>query len=85
MKSKDIAIIVAAVVSGAILSVIVSKIVFVKPSSGQTVDIVPALSANFAQPDSRFFNSSSFDPTQFITITNNQNQNPFKPGTNTGP
>lgn len=77
MKQKDIAIIVSAIILAAILSVVVSKVVFVKPSSGQQVDIVPSLSSSFSTPDKRYFNNKSIDLTQFITIGNNANSKPF--------
>ena len=78
MKSKDAALIGGAVVLAIIFSVIISKFVFVKHSSGQKVEIVPLISSSFSTPDSRYFNSSSIDLTQFISIGNNANPNPFQ-------
>lgn len=77
MKSKDIALIVIAVVLGAIFSEVINKYIFVNKVGGQQVDIVPSISGNFPIPDSRYFNPSAIDPTQFISIGNSSNPNPF--------
>lgn len=77
MKSKDFALIAVSVVMGIIFSIIVSKFVFSKSSSGQQVEVVPKIAVNFQKPDSRYFNSGSIDLTQFISIGNNSNPNPF--------
>jgi len=82
MKPKDLGLIAGAIVLGIVVSVVVSKLVFVSPTSGQQVDIVPTLPVSFPSPDSRYFNKSSLDPTQFIRIGNNSNPNPFSAGTN---
>lgn len=78
MKSKDVGIIGIAIILAIILSVVISKFVFVNHSSGQKVEVVPLISSTFSQPDSRYFNSSSVDLTQFISIGNNSNPNPFQ-------
>lgn len=78
MKPKDLAVVGVAVVLGIILSVIVSKMVFGSGSAhNQQIEIVPSISANLPKPDSQYFNSSSLDPTQFISIGNSQNPSPF--------
>lgn len=77
MKQKDIALIVMAVVLGAIFSEIVGKLVFSNSANSQQVEVVPQLSAKFSTPDARYFNSSSIDLTQFIQIGNSSNSNPF--------
>ncbi len=82
MKAKDIALIVVAVILGIIFSEVINNLVFVKSNSGQQVDVVPSISSKFPTVDSRYFNSSSIDPTLFIKIGNNQNSNPFLSSTN---
>ena len=77
MKQKDLVVILGAVVLAVIISVVVSKAIFVKPSSGQQVDIVPSISSSLPKPDSKYFNSKSIDLTQFITIGNSSNTKPF--------
>lgn len=85
MKSKDIALIVTAIVLGAIFSEIINKFVFVRSSAGQVVEVVPTISASFQTPDTRYFNSNSIDLTQFITIGNSSNPNPFNVGPSPAP
>ena len=82
MKSKDFGVIGGAIVLAIISSIIVSKFIFVKHSTGQKVEVVPIITSTFSQPDSRFFNPSAIDLTQFISIGNSSNQNPFQ---QTGP
>lgn len=78
MKQKDIALILIIVFISAIVSLFVSKAIFVSPKSRQQqVDKVQPITADFPKPDSHYFNTSSFDPTQLITIGQNNNQTPF--------
>jgi hypothetical protein len=78
MKQKDIGVIAVIVFISAIISLFVSKSVFVTPKTRQQeVEVVQPITANFPQPDKRFFNSSSIDPTQLIQISQNNNTNPF--------
>ena len=84
MKSKDLALIVASVILAAIVSVITSKMLFSSSSKGQQVDVVPAISSQWPQVDSNYFNNSSIDLTQFISIGNSSNPNPFGNGNNNG-
>lgn len=83
MKPKDFAVVGVAVVLGIILSIIVSNMVFGSGSAhNQQIEIVPSISATLPKPDSQYFNANSLDPTQFISIGNSQNPNPF--GVSTG-
>ena len=78
MKQKDIALIVVIVVISAIASLVFSRVIFASPAKRQQqVDVVQPLSAGFPTPDSRYFNSSSIDPTQLTQIGNTTNPNPF--------
>lgn len=79
MKQKDIAVIVAVGIFSAVLSVLLSNLLFGKPQNRQQeVEVVQAISPDFATPDSRYFNPSSIDPTQQIQIGNNSNPDPFR-------
>lgn len=81
MKQKDIALIVVIAFISAIASLIVSRILFAPPQNRQqAVQVVPAIVADFATPDTRYFNSNSIDPTQLIQIGDNNNTNPFQKG-----
>lgn len=78
MKQKDLALILVVVFMSAVLSLVVSKFIIASPESrSQEVEVVQPISADFEEPDKRFFNNNAFDPTQLITIGENQNPNPF--------
>jgi hypothetical protein len=78
MKQKDIALVlVIAAVSG-VLSFVVSGFIFNKPANRQlTAPAVNTISSYFPSPSTKYFNSSSIDPTQLIEIGNSNNPNPF--------
>lgn len=78
MKQKDIALIIIIVFISAIVSLFVSKAVFVSPKNRQQkVEVVQPITADFPKPDSQFFNSQANDPTKLITIGQNANNDPF--------
>lgn len=79
MKQKDLVLIGGIVVVSAIISLFVSKAIFVPPKNRQQeVEVVQPISASFSQPDSKYFNANAFDPTQPITVGQNANNDPFK-------
>ena len=78
MQRKDIAVVAVIVFISAIISLFVSKAIFAPPKNRQQqVEVVQSISADFPQPDSRYFNSNAFDPTEVITIGQNSNTTPF--------
>jgi hypothetical protein len=78
MKQKDIALIITIAFFSAIISFFVSGKLFVTPSNRQQkVEVVDAINTQFTQPDKKYFNSTSVDPTQPISLGNNDNQDPF--------
>jgi hypothetical protein len=78
MKQKDIALIVMIALVGAIISLFISKAIFAPPKNRQQkVEVVQPISSDLPKPDSNYFNSSAFDPTQLITIGQNSNPDPF--------
>lgn len=69
MKQKDIALIVVIALFGAVISLVISNMLFSSPAKRQEqVEIVQPLTADFPTPDKRYFNKDSFDPTQIIRI-----------------
>jgi hypothetical protein len=57
---------------------VVCKLIFTSPKNRQQeVEVVQPISSSFPQPDKRYFNHNSFDPTQPIVIGQNTNPNPF--------
>ncbi len=78
MKRKDLAFLLVVVLISVVFSLLVSKLIFGSPESRQeSVEVVQPITANFPQPDKRYFNSSSFDPTKLIVIGQNANPDPF--------
>ena len=71
MKKKDIVIIVAIAFVSAIFSYIISNALF---STGKdsnkllTAPVVQPISAEFPQPDPRYFYKDALNPTKDITI-----------------
>lgn len=78
MKQKDIALILVMVFISGLLAFVISRWVFSKPQNReQTAEVVDIIKADFPPPPSKYFNSSSVNPTQQIEIGNNPNPNPF--------
>jgi hypothetical protein len=78
MKQKDIALIIIVVAISGFISVFVSKDLFSSPKSRQQqAEVVQPITSDFPAPDTRYFNSSAFDPAQPITIGQNANTSPF--------
>jgi hypothetical protein len=78
MKQKDMLLILVIIFISAIMSLVVSKAIFTSPKNRQQqVEIVHPITSDFPQPDSHYFNSSAFDPTQPITTGQTANPNPF--------
>lgn len=78
MKQKDVILIIVVLFVSAIVSFFISSKLFASPKDRQTqVEVVEPISADLKQPDSRYFNANSIDPTQLIQIGNQNNQQPF--------
>jgi hypothetical protein len=78
MKQKDIALIIIIVFISAIVSLFVSKALFVSPKNRQQqVEVVQPITSDFPKPDGQFFNNQANDPTKLITIGQNANTDPF--------
>jgi hypothetical protein len=78
MKQKDIIVIIVVVAVSGMLAVVASKLIIRTGDKQQQVEVVQAISADFPEPDKRFFNNKSLDPTQAIKIGDNTNDDPFK-------
>ncbi len=71
MKSKDIMIIIGVAIVSAIFSYVISNAVF--GGGNDTAKLLTApdvqpISAEFPQPDPKYFNKDSLNPTKNITI-----------------
>lgn len=79
MKQKDLALILIVVFISAMLSFVASNFFFASPKNRQEkVPTVEPITADFQQPDKKYFNSDSIDPTQIIKIGDSSNNQPFK-------
>ncbi len=78
MKQKDILLIIVISFMSIVLSLVASNIVFNNKNSKKLkTDVVTAITPEFKQPDTKYFNAQSNDPTQIIRIGDNSNQTPF--------
>jgi len=78
VKQKDIFLVVVVVIVSGGLSLLISNFLFKVPKVQETkVEVVEPITAQFTQPDKRYFNPESIDPTKNITIGENQNSAPF--------
>jgi hypothetical protein len=78
MKQKDIALIVVIVFVSGIVSFFVSNKIFVTPKNRQQkVEVVDVISSEFQTPSTKYFNSTSVDPSELVQIGSNNNQNLF--------
>lgn len=78
MKQKDIALILIVSFFSIILSIVVSNFVFNSSADKKLqADKVTAINSTFSEPDKKYFNEQSIDPTQTIRIGGNSNNQPF--------
>ena len=78
MKQKDVILIVVISFLSIILSLVMSNLLFNNKNSKKLkADVVTAITPEFKQPDTKYFNTQSNDPTQIIRIGDNSNQTPF--------
>lgn len=78
MKKKDLFTIIGVAVVSAVLSVIISNIFISSPKNRTAqVEVVERITDDFPTPNEKYFNSSSVNPTQLITIGDGTNNNPF--------
>lgn len=83
MKQKDIALIIVIVFISGMFSFFVSRYLLV-PSDVRTaqVEVVEPITSDFTQPDGRYFNEKSINPTETIEIGGNGNNSPFESSAN---
>ncbi|HEX8183039.1 MAG TPA: hypothetical protein VF575_05565 [Candidatus Saccharimonadales bacterium] len=82
MKQKDIALILVISIVSGIFSLIIGHFIFAAPKDRQQkVEVVSAITTDFAIPDTKYFNNDSINPTQLIRIGESTNSAPFKTGT----
>lgn len=77
MKQKDIALILVISFMSAVLSLVVSNFLFKSNQKNLDSHVVTAITKDFPEPDKKYFNENSINPTQTIQIGSNTNQQPF--------
>ena len=77
MKQKDIALIIVIVFVSGVLSYFISNKFISPPKHDLEVAKVEPINFEFNEPDSKYFNDNSLNPTQLIRINDNSNDNPF--------
>ncbi len=70
MKQSDAAVILIVVFVGAVLSFVLSGMLFGGAKDTFDATLVDPIHTEFPQPDQRYFNTSSVDPTRVIEIGN---------------
>lgn len=79
MKQKDIALIIIVIFFSAVISLLVTNMLFsTKGKKSLSAEIVEPISAEFKEPDKTVFNGDAINPTQLIQIGNENNQNPIR-------
>ena len=83
MKQKDIAIIIVTVFISGVLSFVISNKLFAVPQNQEAqVEVIEPITAEFPQPDNRYLNKDSINPTQPIQIGDGNNTRPFSDSQN---
>ena len=78
MKQKEVLLIVVLAIVSGIFSFLISGFLIATPSNLKTqVEVVDPITSEFDDPDKRYFNAESINPTHLIRIEESQNQNPF--------
>lgn len=77
MKQKDIALIIVIVFISGLFSFLLTRIVINSDNEKQEVEVIEPITADFTQPNSKYFNGESTNPTQLIQIAENQNESPL--------
>lgn len=78
MKRKDLIVIIsAAVLSGVFALLISTMFISSDQNRSQQAEVVEPITADFPEPDKKYFNGESIDPTQLIRIGESTNPSPF--------
>lgn len=78
MKQRDVAQILIIIVFSVALALLVTNFLLnTTEKRSQQVEVVEPITAEFIQPSEKYFNEKSVNPTQLITIGENNNNRPF--------
>jgi len=80
VKQKDIALVLVVVFVSAVLSLVLSRVIFATPQNRQqTAEKVDVITPDFTQLPREYFNADAINPTKRIQIGSDNNPNPFNP------
>jgi hypothetical protein len=75
MKQKDIALIGVMVLIGAVVALVISRLIFSSPKNRQqTAEVVDVITPEFPAPPPKYFNSNAVNPAQPITLGTDNKQ-----------
>lgn len=78
MKQKDYLLIVVVVIITGVTSFIASNFLISSPKNRQEkVEVVGKITDEFVEPNPKYFNDQSVNPTRTIQIGDSQNPQPF--------
>lgn len=78
MKKKDLPLILVVGIFSLILSLLLSNMLFNSSANKKLESAkVDPITAEFVDPDKKYFNEQSINPTQKIQINENANNQPF--------
>lgn len=78
MKQKDLVLIIAVSFVSAVLALLLSNLLISSPKHRQQkAEIVDVITSEFKEPDKKYFNDRSVNPTKQIRIGDAQNPSPF--------
>jgi hypothetical protein len=78
MKQKDLALILVIIIVSGMISFFAGRLLFAAPEDRQVkAEVVDAITSDFSQPSSKYFNERSINPTKLISIGDNSNVTPF--------
>lgn len=77
MKKNDFMVMIAVAVFAAIFSLVLSTLVFPKSSKQLKAQKIDVVQSAFQNPDKKYFNPNSINPTQLIQIGDSPNNKPF--------
>lgn len=78
MKQKDVALIIAVGFFSLVVGLILSNLLFNNAADKKIESaVVEPITTVFTEPDKKYFNEDSINPTQSIQINENNNNQPF--------
>lgn len=78
MKQKDIALVIIVAAVSVVIAIFASRfLIGAMGGQEQRAEVVDPISSAFVQPDTKYFNQQSINPTQTIRIGDGQNQAPL--------